>query len=184
MELSKPLITLEFRLTLEDFLETVRLREPQPRKVVRLILTTVGLFLVTALLGAPFIMKDVPGFLVAFLFGVLPLAVLMVILPWYYKPDRFYRAYYRKFVFNLCQYDIAEEGIRMKSDTTDSVLLWKAFSDGMESKTQLVLTSGMVQYIFPLHAIGQEKFTELLKFVKSKILVTTGSFLPLLTLIV
>lgn len=56
-------------------------------------------------------MKDVPGALVAFLFGVLPLAVLMVILPWYYKPDRFYRAYYRTFKFDLCKYEIAEREI-------------------------------------------------------------------------
>lgn len=75
---------------------------------------TVGLILVATLLGAPFAIKDVPGALVAFLFGVLPLAVLMVILPWYawyYKPDRFYRAYYRTFKFDLCKYEIAERGI-------------------------------------------------------------------------
>lgn len=184
MQLSKPLLAIEFRLTLEDFLETVRLREPPSRKVTRLILMVTGLILVVALLGAPFIMKEVPSFLVAFLFGALPLAVLMVILPWYYKPDRFYKAYYSTFVFNLCRYEIAEEGISIKSDISETVLLWKAFSDGMESKTQLVLTSGMVQYIFPRNAIAEEQFRELVRFVRGKILVTSGSFLQSLAIIV
>lgn len=130
---------------------------------------TVGLLLLAVLLGAPFAMKDVPGFLAAFLLGVLPLAVLMVILPWYYKPDRFYRSLYRTFVFSLCEYEIAELGIKVSTDTSESALLWKAFSDYSESKTQLVLTSGVVQYIFPKHAIEQSKLIELVELVRGKV---------------
>jgi len=169
MELGNSLMAVEFRLGLDDFLETVRAREPQSRKLARGVLMTVGLLLLAVLLGAPFAMKEVPGFLVAFLFGVLPLAVLMVILPWYYKPDRFYRSYYRTFVFNLGKYEIAERGIKVSTDTSESAHLWKAFSEYSESKTQLVLTSGMVQYIFPKHAIEQSKLTELVELVRGKV---------------
>ena len=49
------------------------------------------------------------------------------------------------------------------------MLLWKAFNDCAESKTQLVLTSGMVQYIFPRRAIEQDKFAELVELVKKNI---------------
>jgi len=92
MELGNSLMVVEFRLGLDDFLEAVRTREPQSRKLTRGVLITVGLVLLAVLLGVPFAMKDVPGFLAAFLLGVLPLAVLMVVVPWYYKPDRFYKA--------------------------------------------------------------------------------------------
>jgi hypothetical protein len=169
MELSNSLMAVEFRLDLDDFLETVRAREPQSRKLARGVLMTVGSLLLAVLLGAPFAMKDVPGFLAAFLLGMLPFAVLMVILPWHYKPDRFYRAYYRTFVFNVCKYKIAERGIKVSTDTSESALLWNAFGDYSESKTQLVLTSGMVQYIFPKHAIEQSKLSELLELVKGKV---------------
>ena len=57
----------------------------------------------------------------------------------------------------------------MSTDTSESALLWKAFSDYSESKTQLVLTSGMVQYIFPKHAIEQSKLTELVELVRGKV---------------
>jgi hypothetical protein len=168
MEIGKPQLELEFRLDLEDFLETVRARESRSRKLTRLILMTLGSMLVAVLLAAPFLMKDVPGFLAAFLLGVLPLAVLMVILPWYYKPDRFYRSYCRTFVFDNCRNEIAEEGIRVSTDSTESVLLWKGFSGYAETKTQLVLTAGMVQYIFPKRLIEQSVFAELVALVKSK----------------
>lgn len=176
MELGNSLIAFEFSLSLDDFLETVRTREPHSRKWVRKVLMTVGLILVATLLGAPFAMKEVPGALVAFLFGVLPLAVLMVILPWYYKPDRFYRAYYRTFKFDLCKYEIAERGIKLSTSTSESEFTWKAFNDYSESKTQVVLTSGMVQYIFPKHAIEQQKMTELVGLVKDKVVVRVGEF--------
>jgi|SRR5712664_989617 len=169
MELGKSLMDLEFRLNLEDFLETVRIRERRSRKLTPAVLMIAGSILVAVLLGAPFVMKDVPGFLAAFLLGVLPLAVLMVILPWYYKPERFYRSYYRTFMFPNCRYEIAEEGIKVSSDSSDSVLLWKAFSSYAENQTQLVLATGMMQYIFPKSAIEQNKFKELCKLVKSKI---------------
>jgi hypothetical protein len=169
MELGNSLMAVEFRRGLDDFLETVRAREPQSTKLVRRVLMTVGLVLLAVLLGVPFAMKDVPGFLAAFLIGVLPLAVLMVILPWYYKPDRFYRSYHRSLVFNRCNYEIAERGIKVSTDTSESALLWKAFNEYSESKTQLVLTSGMVQYIFPKHAIEQSKLTELVELVRGKV---------------
>jgi hypothetical protein len=44
-----------------------------------------------------------------------------------------------------------------------------AFSNYSESETQLVFTSGMVQYIFPKRAIEQSKFAKLTELVKSKI---------------
>ena len=168
MELGKPLMDLEFRLNLEDFLETVRMRESRSRKLSRAVMMITGSVLVTVLLGVPFVIKDVSGFLAAFLLGVLPLAVLMVILPWYYKPDRFYRSYYRTFVFNHCRYEILEEGIKVSSDSSESALLWKAFGSYAENRTQLVLTSGMVQYIFPKRAIEQNKFKEFSELVKTK----------------
>jgi chromate transport protein ChrA len=111
----------------------------------------------------------VPGFLAAFLLGVLPLAVLMVILPWYYKPDRFYRSYYRKFVFSLCKYEIAEQGIKVTSDSAESVLWWKAFSGYAETKTLLVLTTGMVQYILPMRAIQEGKLQQLKEILSNKV---------------
>lgn len=169
MDLGNSLMAVEFRLDLDDVFETARAREPQSRKLARKVLMTVGLILVAALLGAPFVMKDVPGFLVGFLLGVLPLAVLMVILPWYYKPDRFHRSYYRTAAFSLCKYEIAERGMKINSEASESALLWTAFSDYSESKTQLVLNSGVVQYIFPKHAIEQGKFTELVELVRGKI---------------
>lgn len=168
MEIGKPLLNLEFQLNLDDFLETVRTRESRSRKVSRVTLMTVGCALIAVLLGGPFVMKEVPGALVAFLFGVLPLAVLMVVLPWYYSPVRFYRSYYRTYAFNRCRIEIAEEGIKFSTDTSESVLLWSAFNDCAESKTQLVLTSGMVQYIFPRRAIESDKFVELVELVKKK----------------
>ena len=176
MELGNSFMTVEFRLGLDDFLETVRAREPRSRKLARQVQMTIGLILVAALLGAPFAMKDVPGFLAAFLLGVLPFAVLMVILPWYYKPDRFNRSYYRTLVFALCKYEIAERGIKISTETFESVLLWNAFGEYSESKTQLVLTSGMVQYIFPKHAIEQGKLTELAELVKGKIALRVDEF--------
>ena len=169
MELGNSLAAFEFRLGLDDFLEAVRARETQSRKLGRRVLMTVGSVLLAVLLGAPFAMNDVPGFLAAFLLGVLPLAVLTVILPWYYKPDRLYRAYYRTFVFSLCKYEIAERGIKLSTETSESALLWKAFSDYSESKTQLVLTSGMVQYIFPKHAIEQTRLTEVVAIVRAQV---------------
>src|SRR5256885_7033308 len=45
------------------------------------------------------------------------------------------------FVFNLGKYQIAERGIKVSTDTSESAHLWKAFSEYSESKTQLVLTS-------------------------------------------
>ena len=42
-------------------------------------------------------------------------------------------------------------------------------SDYSESKTQLVLTSWMVQYMFPKHAIEQTKFMQLVELVRGKI---------------
>lgn len=169
-------MALEFRLGLDDFLETVRAREPRSRKLTRKALMTVGTILVAALLGVPFAMKDVPGFLAAFLLGVLPLAVLMVILPWYYKADRFNVSYYRTLRFALSKYEIAERGIKLSTETSESVLLWSAFGEYSESKTQLVLTSGMVQYIFPKHAIEQGKLTELVERVRGKIALRVDEF--------
>jgi hypothetical protein len=168
MELGKLQLEVEFRLDLEDFLETIRTRESRSRKLTRLILMTIGTTLVAVLLATPFLMRDVPGFLAAFLLGVLPLAVLMVILPWYYKPDRFYRSYYGTFVFNNCRTEVAEEGIRVSTDSTESMLLWKGLSGYAETKTQLVLTAGMVQYIFPKRLIEQSVFAELVALVKTK----------------
>lgn len=169
MEIGRPLLDLEFQLNLDDFLETVRARESRSTKVGRAIFMTVGSMLLALLLGGPFVMKEVPGFLVAFLFGVLPLAVLMVILPWYYGPVRFYRSYFRTHAFQPCRVEIAEEGIKLSTDTSESMLLWNAFNDCAESKTQLVLTSGMVQYIFPKRSIEHGKFAELVELVKKKI---------------
>ena len=113
MELGEPLMVLEFRLNLEDFLETVEMRETRSRKLTRMTLTIAGLVLVVTLFGVPVVIKDVPGALAAFLLGVLPLGVLMVILPWYYKPKRFYRSYFRSNVFSHCRTEIAEKGIRL-----------------------------------------------------------------------
>lgn len=169
MELGKPLMVFEFRLDLEEFLETVKSRESRSRELTRAVLMTVGSILVAVLLGVPFVMKDVPGFLAAFLLGVLPLAVLMVILPWYYKPERVYRSYCRTFVFEHYRYEIAEEGINISSDSMESELLWKAFSSYTESKTQLALTSGMVQYIFPKRAVDQSKLQQFKELLSIKI---------------
>lgn len=90
------------------------------------------------------------------------------ILPWYYSPVRFYKSYFRTHVFKPCRIEIAEEGIKFSTDTSESMLLWNAFSDCEESKPQLVLTSGMVQYIFPRRAIEPGKFAELVELVKKK----------------
>lgn len=168
MEIGKPLLGLEFQLNLDDFLETVRARESRSTRVSRVVFMAVGFVLLALLLGGPFLMKEVPGFLVAFLFGVLPLAVLMVILPWYYSPVRFYKSYFRTHVFKPCRIEIGEEGIKFSTDTSESMLLWNAFNDCEESKSQLVLTSGMVQYIFPRRAIEHGKFAELVELVKKK----------------
>ncbi|HXY24921.1 MAG TPA: YcxB family protein [Candidatus Acidoferrum sp.] len=176
MELGKTLLRLEFQLNLEDFLETVRMREPRSAKLIRRILMAVGSMLVAALLGVPLVVKDVPGFLAAFLLGVLPLAVLLVIVPWYYKPDRFYKSYFRTHAFKPCQVEIGEEGRKLCTNTSESVLLWKAFSEYSESKTQLVLTSGMVQYIFPKRVMEQSKFAELVAFVRTKIPIRVSDF--------
>jgi len=169
MELGKPLIVLEFRLDLEEYLETVRAKESRSRKLTRIILMTLGSMLVAILLGVPFVIRDVPGIVAAFLLGVLPLAVLMVILPWYYKPDRFFRSYYRKFVFNNCRYEFAEEGIRVSSDSAESKFLWKAFTNYVDTETQLVLTCGMVQYILPKRAIEPGKLQQLTELIGNKI---------------
>jgi hypothetical protein len=169
MDLGKQLIVLEYRLELADILETATARETRPSRLLRRASTATGLILALALLSVPVVMKEVPDSLGAFLLGVLPLAVVMVVSPWYYSPERINRSHYRSFQFPICKIEIAENGVKETMEWSENFLLWKGFDSYSENKTQFVLSTGAVHHILPKRAIEPNKIQEFENLLRTKI---------------
>ena len=169
MDLGEQISALEYRLNLDDIVEAARARETFPSRLSRRASIAVGLTLVFALLSVPVIVKEVPDSLGAFLLGVLPLAVVMVVLPWYYSPVRLQRSRYSSQQFPTCRTEIAENGIKNTWESNESLLLWKAFNSYSEYKTQFVLYCGLIQYIIPKRSMEASKVQDFDNLLRSKI---------------
>jgi hypothetical protein len=173
IDIGKQLVVLEYRLNLDDLLEAARARETLRSRLLRRGSIAAGSALVVALLSVPVITREVPDSLGAFLLGVLPLAVVMVVLPWYYNPVRIQRSRYSPYYFPSCRTEIAENGIRVTWESNENLLLWKAFDTHSENKTQFVLDCRWIQYILPKRAIEPSKVQEFESLLRSKIPTTS-----------